>query len=775
MPAKPLLSKENERENISNPPILPIPRFLISIALVMLLLITGYEVLKQWLYPNITLWQSHVLTIIFSTLASIIGGYFFIHKIDKLYRSLCIALRRERDFAESLINTAQAIVLVLDPEGHIIRINPYMEQISGYRFEEIEGKDWFSAFLPNSDQAHLHQVFKKTIENAQTEGVINTILTKDQEERDIEWYNKTLQDAEGNVLGVLCIGQDVTKRRQTEALLRKAHDESEQRVQERTIELERRATQLTILNEVGSQIASILNLEHIFNRVTGLVQENFGYHHVGLFTLNSEGSILVMRSRAGEFDPLFPPTHELHMGQGMVGWVGIHGQTLLANNVDEELQYVNLYPDVIPTQSELSVPIRIAGEIVGVLDIQSPEQNAFDNSDVMVIETLADQVAVAIANANLYRAAQHELKEREQAEAALKESEARYHMISDLISDIAYAFKVTPEGTLIPEWTAGAFARISGLALEETRPERSWQDLVHPSDIPIAYEAMRMLLSGKPYENEIRFIDKQGDVNWLYTRNHPVWDDQEERVVRIIGAAEDITQRKQMERQMLYTERLAAMGQVTGTLAHEIKNPLQAIHNNLELVLDFPIEADERKESLHVCRSEVERLIQITESILSLARSGREKYHEVDMSALIRQTLDLLRQPLNKAAVKVVSKLPPDLPPVLGDRDQIRQVLLNLVLNAIEAMPNGGSLKIEAHIESSKLSLDLTNDGPCIPSEYIEHIFEPFFTTKPTGVGLGLFISHHIIQQHGGTLRAENVPEGQGVTFTVTLPLTQSN
>jgi len=784
---------------------------------------SAYELLKNWLYPHNLPWQLHLLTVAFSTALATVGAYLMLHRIDKSYRRLNAelyqqenaayilgtaqlaleqevvtrtaelaeanahlgqeiavrqqaeeAMRRERDFAESLIATAQVIILILDPQGRIVRVNPYFETISGYGFDEIELKSWSDIFLPERERGRIHSVFQKTLLEHQSKGIVNPILTKSGQERDIEWYNRTFYDLDGNLLGVLAVGHDITEQRRVEAILRKAHDESEQQVRERTRELERRVTQLAILNDVGSKIAAILDLEHVFNRVTTLVQENFGYHHVGIFTLDHTLDSLVMRARAGAFDPLFPPQHILKVGQGMVGWVGQYGKTRLANDVSAEPQYVNLYPDVIPTQSELSVPIRLAGEIVGVLDIQSPEMNAFDDSDVMVMETLADQGAVAIANSRLYQTVQHELNERRQAEAALRESEARYHTVSDLISDVAYAATVHPDGALSPDWVAGSFTNLRGLDFSDLNKQPTWEELLHPDDIPVVREAFETLLACQPYECDLRLIDRNGDIRWLHMHNRPVWDGEEKRVARIIGAAQDITEQKQMEKLMLRAERMAAMGQITGTLAHEIKNPLQAIHSNLELVLDFPLEPDERIESLQVCRREVERLTDITQSVLSLARSDKERYREINLATLVEKTLDLLRLSLNKASVQAIANFEVEWPVIFGDEDQIRQVLLNLVLNAIEAMPNGGVLEIAGQVIATTVWLTLTNDGPPIPEDIIEDIFEPFFSTKPGGAGLGLYISHHIVQQHNGDLSVENLEDGQGVRFTVTLPLAKS-
>jgi len=179
-------------------------------------------------------------------------------------------------------------------------------------------------------------------------------------------------------------------------------------------------------------------LDSVLDRTARLVQESFGYHHVALFTVDREQGELVMRARAGDFVYLFPPDHRLKLGQGMVGWVGRHGEALQANDVDAEPRYVNLYPDIVPTRSELSVPIRVGRVVVGVLDVQSPQLNAFDENDVMVIETLADQIAAAIENARLYEAVQRELTERKRAERQLRRYAAELEQANEEIKQFAY-------------------------------------------------------------------------------------------------------------------------------------------------------------------------------------------------------------------------------------------------------------------------------------------------------------------------------------------------
>jgi PAS domain S-box-containing protein len=139
-------------------------------------------------------------------LSTDIAGYKRTHKL----------LRQERNFAESIVETAQAVILVIDPQGRIIRFNTFFEEISGYRLEEVQGKDWFDTFLPERNRMATRDLFLKAVNNVQTRGNIDTIITRDGRELQIEWYDKTLKNEDGNLIGLLCVGQDVTERKRLE-------------------------------------------------------------------------------------------------------------------------------------------------------------------------------------------------------------------------------------------------------------------------------------------------------------------------------------------------------------------------------------------------------------------------------------------------------------------------------------------------------------------------------------------------------------------------------
>jgi signal transduction histidine kinase len=170
----------------------------------------------------------------------------------------------------------------------------------------------------------------------------------------------------------------------------------------------------------------------------------------------------------------------------------------------------------------------------------------------------------------------------------------------------------------------------------------------------------------------------------------------------------------------------------------------------------------------------VDRLIEITQRMLIFSQYNPSSYREISIAPVWQETLALVDKTLRSAGVQVKTDLPEDLPRVTGVEGLIRQVLLNLLLNSVEALAGGGAIILAASQEGEKLVLTLTNNGPPIPEEHLAHIFEPFFTSKPGGSGLGLFISQNIIQQLGGALSVENLDDQAGVAFTMTLPIASS-
>jgi signal transduction histidine kinase len=229
--------------------------------------------------------------------------------------------------------------------------------------------------------------------------------------------------------------------------------------------------------------------------------------------------------------------------------------------------------------------------------------------------------------------------------------------------------------------------------------------------------------------------------------------------------------------ELLRAERLAAVGRMASQVAHEVRNPLSSIGLNVELLDDplarakFASEADEKevKELLTRVTKEVDRLTELTEHYLRLARLPSPNRQPEDVHALIGDVLSFQAEELGKSGVKVERALSGNGVKAQIDAGQIRQVLLNLVRNAREAMPRGGTLTVRTVADAEKVRVEISDTGAGVPIAERERVFEPFFSTKSQGTGLGLSLSRQIVDAHGGALTVEG-PEGQGATFAITLP-----
>jgi signal transduction histidine kinase len=225
----------------------------------------------------------------------------------------------------------------------------------------------------------------------------------------------------------------------------------------------------------------------------------------------------------------------------------------------------------------------------------------------------------------------------------------------------------------------------------------------------------------------------------------------------------------QAEKQLAQSEKLAAIGQLAAGLAHEIYNPLNVISGFAEFLLQKTGVADLRRAGLEDIVRESARCQRLVAQLLNFAKPKEVEKVACDMNELVRDTLVLVESQFKAQGIALKKSLAEDLPAVEIDRDQLKQVLLNLLINACQAMPQGGVLSVATRLAAHGVETSVADDGPGIREQDMRNIFDPFFTTKPTGTGLGLALSYAIAERHGGALRAQNRPK-RGALFTVTLP-----
>ena len=379
-----------------------------------------------------------------------------------------------------------------------------------------------------------------------------------------------------------------------------------------------------------------------------------------------------------------------------------------------------------------------------------------------------------------------DVTERLQAEKALNESEKRYKRLVESVTDYVYEIKVRDGRPAETKYGPGCFA-VTGYTPEEYAADPDlWNRIVHPADRALAAEHAARVFSGQPANPlEHRIIHKNNSLRWVRNTAAPRFD-QNEQLVNFDGMIRDITLVKQLEAQLRQAQKMEAVGQLAGGVAHDFNNILTAIvgYGNL-LEMKLPEESSEGIYARQILAS-ADRAAHLTHSLLAFSRKQFIDLKPVDVNAIIGQVEKLLVRVIGED-IEFKTRLSASSLPVLADSVQIEQVLINLATNARDAISNGGILMIEtdtfamaedflkthAYGEPGLYALiAITDTGAGMNEDVRSKIFEPFFTTKEVGkgTGLGLSMVYGIIKQHNGYVNAYSEP-GKGSTFKIYLPL----
>ncbi len=249
---------------------------------------------------------------------------------------------------------------------------------------------------------------------------------------------------------------------------------------------------------------------------------------------------------------------------------------------------------------------------------------------------------------------------------------------------------------------------------------------------------------------------------------------QEEDPETLQGVIKDITHRKEIEKHMLRADKLASLGKLSAGLAHEINNPLGMILGYTQLLLRYEEPDTQRYSDLKIIEKHVRNCKAIVEDLLNFARSTETKKIESNINELLRDVLKVMEHQFEMSGIEIVADLNEELPTMTIDPEKIKQVFMNILMNAEDAIQGTGKVIIKSDInrQENTVIITFTDTGCGILSDNLPHIFDPFFTTKPTGkgTGLGLSVSYGIIQDHGGNIEVESKVD-QGTTFIITLPI----
>lgn len=376
-----------------------------------------------------------------------------------------------------------------------------------------------------------------------------------------------------------------------------------------------------------------------------------------------------------------------------------------------------------------------------------------------------------------------DISARKQAEENLREKEERFRQLAENIQEVFWMTDVTKNQMI---YISPGYEKIWGRSCEELyRSPHRWLEAIHPDDRSRIQSAIETRQSAGTYDEEYRIERPDRTLRWIRDRAFPVRN-AEGQVYRIVGIAEDITRQRQLEEQFRQVQKMEAVGQLASGVAHDFNNLLTVIRGGSELLLiNEHLSSAESKELLQQIIATSDRAANLTRQLLVFSRKQTIHSQTLNLNELLEDLTKLLRRLIGED-IRLRCEFSADLPFVLADPGMLEQVVMNLAVNARDAMPHGGELIIRTHLDTqhglfrqttptsypeTHVCLSITDTGTGIPPEILPRIFEPFFTTKEAGkgTGLGLATVYGIVQQHRGWIDVQSQPH-KGTTFLVGLP-----
>jgi two-component system, NtrC family, sensor kinase len=407
------------------------------------------------------------------------------------------------------------------------------------------------------------------------------------------------------------------------------------------------------------------------------------------------------------------------------------------------------------------LPCRVRDEVVAVLAVGKTVDGDFLTSDdVELLESIAGYVGIAVQNSRLYLSL--ELK-AEQVERLKDFSE-------NIVGSLNVGVMALDLAGRVESWNP-QLERLTGIPRDQA-VGKSVSALFSPD---LADELEARTTNGHGGEiYKFPLVNRAGQGLMVNVSVTPLEDKQGAELGRLV-LLNDITERMQLEQQLLQTEKLTSLGLLAAGVAHEVNTPLAVISNYIQMLARQLPGDDSRQKIIEKIVKQTFRASEIVNNLLNFSRTGAGEFSAVSMNEVIEETLTLVAHPFRAAHVSVIKSFDENLPAIKGSGNRLQQVFLNLFLNARDAMPSGGMLEVRTASQNGSVEIEVTDTGTGIPGENLHRIFDPFFTTKATGrgTGLGLSVSYGIVQEHNGRIEVRSTP-GKGTSFRLEFPAVKS-
>ena len=649
-----------------------------------------------------------------------------------------------------LVDTASDAIVSIDDKGMIVFANPAIATVFGYEPTEVMGKP-LTILMPEYMRKLHEGGFTRYLATGQRhinwQGTELNALRKNGEEFPVEIsFGELTRDGRKVFTGFL---RDISKRKQAEIALRAAMDE--------------RTRISAFREEIGIALSHQEDLKGILHNCAGAVVRHLDAAFARIWTLSGDGRELELQASAGMYTHLDGPHSRILVGQHKIGLIAQERKPHLSNDAQNDPRVSD--KDWVRRENIIAFagyPLVLEDRLVGVMGMFS--QKPLTESTLEALSFASGIIAQGI--------------ERRRAEEALRRSEAFLAEGQRLGQIGSYSWRVATDEI---KWSNELY-RIYELEIGVPMTLELLRTRVHPQDLSL-YEKMveKARNGGDDFEWQFRLLMPGRSIKYMHSVAHATRD--QDGQLEYIAVIQDVTERRLSEEaleksrsELAQMSKLTNMGEMAASIAHEVNQPLTAVTNNgnacLRLLANHRLEPDVLRRALEEIVADGTRASAVIARIRAFLKKKPAEMSEVDLNEVIHETVALAGRELFENRVRIEYQLAQPLPLVLADRVQMQQVLLNLIMNAIEAMAaNEDQLRLihlDSRInESGDVLVTVRDLGVGLGSES-NRIFTAFYTTKTNGMGMGLSISRSLVEAHGGRLWATpNSPRGADFSFTL--------
>jgi len=508
------------------------------------------------------------------------------------------------------------------------------------------------------------------------------------------------------------------------------------------------------LIEFGRTLTNEVRLEPLLDSVLDRISQTLLIDRLAIFLEEGArpGRFELSRSRGLKYEPpldlsFLDPAERPALARTGLFFESARGESE-TESVRRSLEKLNL---------NYFVPCRFRERVVAVLGLgKTVDGDYLTSEDMELLDTIGGYVAIAIENARLY----HSLEQKALQIESLKE----FH--ENIIESLSVGVLTVGLNDRVESWNP-QMERLLGISREEAVGQPMGDVL--PADL-FAELASRAHDEHVTSVYKFRLRSRNGEHFVVNASFAPLLGRDGERAGRLI-LLDDITQRIRMEEQMMQNEKLTSLGLLAAGVAHEVNTPLAVISNYIQMLSKQMPAEDPRQKTIDKIVKQTFRASEIVNNLLNFSRTGAAEFVEVDLNAVLEETLSLVQHPFRTARVTVIRSFGEGLPTLLGSSSKLQQVFLNLFMNARDAMPSGGMLEVRTYAQNGSVEVEVTDTGTGIRAENLHRIFDPFFTTKASGrgTGLGLSVSYGIVKEHGGKMEVRSTPD-KGTSFRLEFP-----